>query len=277
MVQTFQDNFLGTIIVMQPAHEMDARRVIKLHLDNEIPVIGIIENMSYFKHGKIKMKVFGESTVDKLAEKFKLTNLGKIPLCMGIRKSVENNYGLLEEDLGTPIKNAVEKILKSKPIKPGFLKKLKERAKASLRLFLIRMVISANQDVDIGSMQQAHGYEGRRVIRLSLMDDVMRKVLEQRDLMITDGRLVNIENAEEEEVALRVELSTRALVWSFLNKELHSGRPYTLESAWYMGELRVWGYGDSVRGLYFMKNVWKAIRQNKNAMAKIKPLLERLA
>ena len=280
LLQVFQNSYLGSIIVTVPAHEHDAHRVIKFHLDNEIPIIGLIENMSYFQHGKVKYKVFGESTVDKLAEQYKLPVLGKIPLSMEIREAVEKNFGLLPEKLNAPITTALAQIINAKPIKPGFLQKLKDKAKANIRIFLIRMVLAANQDVNIAAMQKQFGYEGKRIIRLRIMDDLMKKELETRDFVILDGLLNEVEDSQtrkDVDVHLRVEMSTRALVWTFLERPMPSGNPYNLEAAWYMGEVRVWGYGESVRGLYFMRSVWDAIKKNQNAMSKIKPLLEALA
>ena len=62
--KVFSDSLLGSIIVTQPAHHLDASRALQLHKDLEMPVLGLIENMSYFKAGAAKYNIFGESVVD---------------------------------------------------------------------------------------------------------------------------------------------------------------------------------------------------------------------
>ena len=47
-----------------------------------VPVVGLVENMSYFKCpdcGKIH-NIFGESKVDKVAEEFGISNVAKMPI-----------------------------------------------------------------------------------------------------------------------------------------------------------------------------------------------------
>ena len=49
----FEDNYLGTIIVAQPAHLTTTERVVKLHQINGVPIPGLVEDMVSFRctHG----------------------------------------------------------------------------------------------------------------------------------------------------------------------------------------------------------------------------------
>jgi Mrp family chromosome partitioning ATPase len=276
MVKAFADGLLGSVIVMQPAHVGEAERVIRLHLDNGIPIIGLIENMSYLKVGEEKLGIFGESAVDKLAEKYNLEVLGKIPLSMDVRKAVESRGGYLEGEYAEPILRAVDKILTLKPQKPGFLARIKAKAREFVEALLVEMVIAINREINIKEIQEAFGYPGGRVIRLNLMSDDMEHILVQADFKIQDGKLLAVENPRSVDTV--IDISTKAFAWSVLgDRVLADGSTYDLETAWYLGEARVFGRGDSIRGLHFMKNVWSSLRQNQNAMVKIRPLLERLA
>jgi hypothetical protein len=108
------------------------------------------------------------------------------------------------------------------------------------------------------------------------MSDDMERILVQADFKIQDGKLLAVENPNRVETV--IEISTKAFAWAVLgDRVLADGGIYDLETAWYLGEARVFGKGDSIRGLYFMKNVWNSLRQNQNAMNKLRPLLERLA
>ena len=80
-----------------------------------IPVLGLVENMSYVKCpdcGK-EIKVFGESHIEKVAEKFGYDLLGKLPMDpklaalvdKGMIELMENDYldnaaDTIEEKLG---------------------------------------------------------------------------------------------------------------------------------------------------------------------------------
>jgi Mrp family chromosome partitioning ATPase len=276
MVKTFADGLLGSVIVMQPAHAREAERVIRLHLDNGIPIIGLIENMSYLKVGEEKWNIFGESAVDKLAEKYKLEVFGKIPLSMEVRKAVETKGGYLEGEYAEPILKAVDKILTLKPQKPGFLARIKAKAREFIEALLVEMLVLINKEINIKEIQETYGYPGGRVIRLNLMSDDMERILVQADFKIQDGKLLAVENPNRIDTV--IEISTKAFAWAVLgDRVLADGSIYDLETAWYLGEARVFGKGDCIRGLHFMKNVWNSLRQNQNAMNKLRPLLERLA
>lgn len=160
--KVFSESLLGSIIVMQPAHELDARRALQLHKDLEMPILGLIENMSYFKSGAVKYKIFGETIIDKLAKEFNVPAFGKIPLTMSIRKQVMEKNVKLEGEYAEPITTAVEAILKAQPITPGFLAKVKTLVKGLIEKLIIQLTLSINQEINIPDIQQKFGYPGGR-------------------------------------------------------------------------------------------------------------------
>jgi Mrp family chromosome partitioning ATPase len=276
MVKTFSDGLLGSIIVMQPAHRLEAERVIRLHLDNGIPVIGLIENMSFLKVGKARWKIFGESAVDELGAKYKLEVLGKIPLSMDVRKAVEKNKGYLEGESADPIIKAADKLLTLKPQKPGFLARIKAKTREFIEAMLVELVVSINKEIDIKGLGDQYGYPGGRVIRLNLMSDDMDRTLVQADFKLQDGKLLAVENPNRVDTV--IDLTPKAFAWSVLgDRVMADGSIYDLETAWYLGEARVFGKGETIRGLHFFKSVWGELRKNQNAINKLRPLLERLA
>jgi len=282
VVSIFGNELLGSIIVVQPAHEVDARRVITLHLDNGIPVIGLIENMSGFKAGAVNYPIFGESIVEKLGKEFNLEVLGKIPLSMKIRKAVNEKNPELIDELGKPLDKAVEKILTLKPTKPGFLSQLKGKARDLLERALVTLALAANKEIDIVGLQKNFGYPGGRIIRLNLMDDKMEKVTVSADFRLFNGKLVAVEEEYNDKEIIDgggcvIDIKPKAFAMAILgNRKLSDGSIYDLEAAWRMGDARVWGKGDTVRGAYFFKAVWNEIRENKKALEAVKPVLELL-
>lgn len=74
----------GIIIITSPQElvSMIVSKAVKMAEMMKIPVIGLIENMAYFKcpdNGK-EYKIFGESHIDKIADEHKLKILARIPI-----------------------------------------------------------------------------------------------------------------------------------------------------------------------------------------------------
>lgn len=78
----------GIIIVTSPQElvSMIVGKAVKMAKMMNIPILGIIENMSWLECpdcGK-KIKVFGESHVDEVAIQYGIPVLGRIPICSGL-------------------------------------------------------------------------------------------------------------------------------------------------------------------------------------------------
>jgi len=88
----------GAVIVSTPQDLslIDARRGLAMFKKVNVPVLGIVENMSYFQcpHCGTKSDIFGHGGARHEAEKLEVPFLGEIPLHMAIRAS---------SDAGTPV------------------------------------------------------------------------------------------------------------------------------------------------------------------------------
>ncbi len=96
----------GVIIVTTPQKVAlsDVRRSVGLFLKNEIPILGIVENMSYLKIPGTSntMDIFGSGGGEKIARAFKLPLLAKIPIEPEIRKGGDEGRPVaLEENEGS--------------------------------------------------------------------------------------------------------------------------------------------------------------------------------
>lgn len=70
-----------------------------------IPIVGIIENMSYFicdGCGK-KHEIFSRGGAQKAAERFKLPYLGEIPITPALREGGDKGVPILVQDPGSPV------------------------------------------------------------------------------------------------------------------------------------------------------------------------------
>ena len=87
----------GAIIVSTPQELalMDVTRGIQMFNKVKIKILGLVENMSFFKGDDGKSyNIFGEDGVEKMAKEFDKKFLGKIPINTELRKSA---------DLGLPL------------------------------------------------------------------------------------------------------------------------------------------------------------------------------
>ena len=112
----------GAIIVSTPQEIalLDVKRGIKMFDKLKVPILGLVDNMSFFEStGEKKYNIFGEGGVEKVANDFKKIFLGKIPINIDLRIASDEGKPLVEKDLKHKIsKNFIEI---AKKIKASFL------------------------------------------------------------------------------------------------------------------------------------------------------------
>lgn len=107
----------GIIVVTSPQElvSMIVGKAVKMASMMNVPIIGLVENMSYFSCpdcGK-QHKVFGESHIDETAEKFGLKVIAKLPIDPECAKLVDIGcIELVESQAADPIADAVEEFCK---------------------------------------------------------------------------------------------------------------------------------------------------------------------
>lgn len=276
--EVFSETLLGSIIVVQPAHELDARKALQLHKDLEMPILGLIENMSFFHAGVVTYKIFGESIVDRLGQEFDVPVFGKIPLSMKIRKQVEAKDPKLIETDAEPIINAVNAIMTANPQKPGFLVKIKEFMVNQIAKFLVEIMVTMNTEIDISAIQQQFGYPGGSIIRLNILNNKRQPLMDEpADWIINDGKLTIAKPLKGEYIFpdAQIDITLNAVKWALLgNKQMSNGAIYSFQDAQRLGQMKIYGDRSMVRGAFFMQHVFTTLSQNQNAMKKIRPLLE---
>lgn len=79
-----QANLTGAVMVTTPQEValMDVRKAMHMFVQVRIPILGIVENMSYYWHEKSQEKIyiFGKGGGEKLADESGLPFLGSVPL-----------------------------------------------------------------------------------------------------------------------------------------------------------------------------------------------------
>ena len=112
----------GAIIVSTPQELalMDVQRGIQMFDKTKINIIGLVDNMSFFKsdEGK-KYNIFGEGGVERTAKEFDKNFLGKIPISTNLRESADLGLPLTYKDPNNEISKIfyeiADKIIKGVP------------------------------------------------------------------------------------------------------------------------------------------------------------------
>ena len=112
----------GVIIVSTPQEIAlsDVKRGIRMFDKLKVPIIGLIDNMSFFESddGK-KHNIFGEGGVEKLATDYNKKFLGKIPINIDLRIAADSGKPLVEKSPDHKISKIFEEI--AKKVKESFL------------------------------------------------------------------------------------------------------------------------------------------------------------
>ena len=102
----------GIVIVTSPQElvSMIVGKAVKMAQMMNIPIIGIIENMSYVEcpHCGEHIEVFGKSHLDEVASQYNLPVLGRIPMTPAI--SAASDAGKIEELEGNWFDDAITAI-----------------------------------------------------------------------------------------------------------------------------------------------------------------------
>ena len=91
----------GVIIVSTPQEIalLDVKRGIRMFDKLNVPIIGLVDNMSFFQSDDGKnYNIFGEGGVEKVAGDYKKKFLGKIPINIDLRVSADTGKPLFEKN-----------------------------------------------------------------------------------------------------------------------------------------------------------------------------------
>ena len=105
----------GAIIISTPQDLalLDVKRGIQMFDKTGVRILGLIDNMSYFKgdDGK-KYKIFGESGVEKTAKEFSKEFLGHVPINQDLRSSADKGHPLTHSNPNHEVSKIFKEIAK---------------------------------------------------------------------------------------------------------------------------------------------------------------------
>jgi Mrp family chromosome partitioning ATPase len=109
----------GIIIVTTPQDlvGMIVQKAVNMAQMMNVPILGIVENMSYIKCPDCgrKIPVFGESKVDAIAMEYSIPNVAKLPIDRDL--TIAADSGMIEEVKDNPLTEFLNKVFKKIKLK----------------------------------------------------------------------------------------------------------------------------------------------------------------
>lgn len=100
----------GLIVVTSPQElvSMIARKAVKMAEMMNVPIVGIVENMSYYKCPDCNSKhsIFGKSNISEIAKEHKIDLIAKLPINSNFAQASDN--GTIEDFEGNELEKIVE-------------------------------------------------------------------------------------------------------------------------------------------------------------------------
>lgn len=257
VIEILAENYIGDVVVCQPLMRDATEKYLYLHEYLEIPVIGLIENMSSLKMGKKEYHPFGKSSVEEIAEKYNVPVLGKIPLSIDVSERIEQGNPILPDDLMGPIQEACARIEGAKTQQPGFIARListvDEKIKTQVEKVLVQFIHVANKVYDLNALRTETGLRDGKPTLLLITDETGTKELTRIALKLTPNALKVLRNPEELDYGVQVDFKTLARI-IMGKRKLSSGKvvDYSVWDGWLHGDIKTFGLGHApkaVRGL----------------------------
>ena len=247
-LEILAENYIGDVVVCQPLMRDATEKYLHLHEYLEVPVIGLIENMSWLQIGKKKYYPFGRSTVEEIAEKYNVPVLGKIPLSIEVSERIEQGNPIFPEELQAPIKEACTRIEGARIQKPGFISRLvstvDKAIKSQVEKLLVQFILLANKVYDVNKIRTQTGFREERPTLLLITDETGTKELTRVALRLRADGLKVLKNPNELDYGIQTDFRTLARI-IMGKRRLSSGRivDYSAWDAWLHGDIKTFGMG----------------------------------
>ncbi|MEM1589010.1 MAG: P-loop NTPase [Thermoproteota archaeon] len=272
VLEIFAEAMIGNVIVSQPGTIDATKRVLNLHKYFEIPVLGVVENMSYFRcsHGEV-YKLFGESDIEDVCKKFGVPFVGRIPLSADIAKSIREGNPIIKGEGEEVIDALSQTIISAQPVKTGFLDRLKQMVDlSSVKLFteklLAQVLLSIKKEFSLRDIRVKTGFTEKRPFLLVITDASGTKEITRVVLRVEEDGIKVIKNPKTVDFEIHSDIKTLARL--IMGKKKVDGNLVDVdpEDFWLAGDIRVYGRGFATRAISVIREVFK----NPELMAEVR-------
>lgn len=254
------NDLVGGIIVVIPSCIVDAKRVIRLHQLNEIPILGVIENMSWFKCDKCgeRYEIFGKTMAEELTKKSNVPFLGQIPLSTSVIQGISNGNPIFDNVLLEPINRAVDAVVNAEKI--GLLDRLRKGitdvVKSQIEKLIVTLVVTINKTIDISAMQQKYGYTEKKPFEFIITDKTGEKVITRAKMKLDEGKLVALKGDVKPNFQIVTDISTISRIAYGVKNVGGKLIPYDAFDAWLNGDIRVYGKDTTTRAVQLARKLF---------------------
>ncbi len=250
VLKIFAEVLIGDVIVMQPGLLDSLYKAIDLHKYYDIPVLAIVENMSYFdcKCGE-RHFLFGETLQEETLRGYRLLRLPFRP------RNVENI--IFEHE----VFDELAKLVAGAEVRrTSFLDRVREAISDELKQAVIKVVAyvitKAQKEYDpshLRALAEKYGFTEEKTFALTVMDNKMETVITRVVLRFKDGKIVVV--TKPEQVDYEIAASYRALARAIMGKAKVDGRLVDFDpvDAWLKGEVMVYGMGSVAKAFAVIK------------------------
>jgi Mrp family chromosome partitioning ATPase len=262
-MEIFAEHLVGNVIVSQPLLLDATKRVINLHRYFEIPILGVVENMSEFRceHGQV-YHPFGRGKTKELCDELGLPFAGSIPLSLEISKGVEVGDPIIKGEGREVIEALAEKVIQTPVQKTGLLERLKKaldlgRVKVLMEKLIAQLLISVHREFNIGQIRLEKGFTEKRPFLLVLTDDSGTKEILRVALRVTEEGIKVIK--EPKDVDFEVATSFRTFARMVMGKRKVGDQVVPAEPIdfWLSGDVQVFGKGFTPRTVEVLNKIFK--------------------
>jgi len=250
VLKSFKDSIIGSIIVGVPQNHNDIKRLSNILKFYGVDILGCIENMAYFECECGKRYDFSNDKFYKVLEDKNIKLYGSIPFSPEIKDSLRNDIDKIPDNIKNILEIVYLDIIEKETKKISFFDKVKDKSykiiKRNISNIIVNSVLRINREINIRDIEK-EGYGGNTV-EMILVDN--GEVLSQIYLRIKDGKLKVVKNPK------RVDLTTIIEIDALISVAKGNS---DIETAFYLGQISVYGPGGSIRAMSFFKNIWNVI------------------
>lgn len=251
VLKAFHNSIVGAIVVITPSAYTDLKRILKILQHYGVPVIGVIENMAYFKCPKCgKEYKFGDDKVPRICIDFGVDYIGMVPLSNEIYDVVTSGVPYVPADLEPMFDLIKKKVGLMEPVGESILNKITKKVSTSAKKLFVKSITSAiikiNKEIDLKEFTKK-GFGGN-IIEFIVMHE--SDIVTQVYLKLVDGRLIVVKEPKKVNITIIANMDTLL--------EIARGR-LDLETAYYLGEIEIYGSTATTRTLSFFSEIWKVM------------------
>jgi Mrp family chromosome partitioning ATPase len=241
VLKIFGNIYMGSVIVTQPGMIDSLMKGIRIHKYYDIPILGVVENMAYFKceHGDV-YRVFGDGNVKEVCEQNNVNFLGEIPLIYPFKIPIENE--VIDRICGEVVSREVPKT--------SFLERFKEvvedKIKEEFEKVIIPLIVTLQKELDVKDVAVKTGFTEQRPFVISIMNNGMDKYIASIPLRLKDGKLYVLKNPQKIDYEIALSLKTFAKVVLGMVDPL---------DAWLNGDIRTYGVGYTQRSILAIRQI----------------------